>query len=236
MNCAHCLRGESENKDMPPEVMKKALKLFDNIRSITFTGGEPSLNVPLIELTLQELKQRNKYLESFFIATNGKENVDELLAACDKLYFYCKQCTEIDHVTPENIRYVIKDLFPHNEEDLCALALSVDQYHEPPSMENIIKLISRSYFSDAKIQEFSKKYPVIRSGRALMLASDMTRGRIITSFATYDEETFETIYINVDGEVIGDCDTDYANQAYQSCGNVMDNDIEEMLHELLTQP
>ena len=49
MCCAHCLRGEAENIDMQKETIDKVLDLVDKIEHVTFSGGEPSLNLPLIQ-------------------------------------------------------------------------------------------------------------------------------------------------------------------------------------------
>ena len=48
MACEHCLRGDAQNMDMSTEVVDQILEHCDRIGAVTFSGGEPSLNIPLI--------------------------------------------------------------------------------------------------------------------------------------------------------------------------------------------
>lgn len=41
MHCAHCLRGNAQSIDMPPNLIKNVLKTIDGALSVTFTGGSP---------------------------------------------------------------------------------------------------------------------------------------------------------------------------------------------------
>lgn len=81
MQCEHCLRGDAENKDIQFEYIKNAISVLNCIRTITFTGGEPSLNIPAIRYTMQELQRQNKQIENFYVVTNGLENQSELAVA-----------------------------------------------------------------------------------------------------------------------------------------------------------
>ena len=52
MNCAHCLRGDAQCLDMSKEVVDKVLQDIDYISFLFFTGGEPSLNIPIMDYFL----------------------------------------------------------------------------------------------------------------------------------------------------------------------------------------
>ena len=65
MCCAHCLRGEAENIDMQKETIDKVLDLVDKIECVTFSGGEPSLNLPLIQYFLIEQNKKENFREAF---------------------------------------------------------------------------------------------------------------------------------------------------------------------------
>lgn len=55
MCCAHCLRGDAEAVDIQERYIDAFLDSFANagyISSLTFTGGEISLNIPAIRYTL----------------------------------------------------------------------------------------------------------------------------------------------------------------------------------------
>ena len=56
MCCAHCLRGDAESIDIQEKYIDAFLDNFEKgayISSLTFTGGEISLNIPAIRYTLK---------------------------------------------------------------------------------------------------------------------------------------------------------------------------------------
>ena len=72
MSCAHCLRGDAQNMDMSFEMFKKLLDITEGIDTLSFTGGEPALNIPFMEKTLEYVKEKGIPVYNIFIATNGK--------------------------------------------------------------------------------------------------------------------------------------------------------------------
>ena len=106
MHCAHCQRGEAEDKDMDFAVIDRILELADSVQSVTFTGGEPSLYIPAIRYFFEKAKALGKMPYWFYVVTNGKENQLELAVELLKVY-------------PEM-----------EEQEFCGIALSVDTFHE----------------------------------------------------------------------------------------------------------
>ena len=81
MCCAHCLRGDAEAVDIQERYIDAFLDSFANagyISSLTFTGGEISLNIPAIRYTLNAVRERNISVGSFYMVTNGKA-VDKMV-------------------------------------------------------------------------------------------------------------------------------------------------------------
>lgn len=233
MSCAHCLRGPAQNIDMTEDIMRKTFKIFDEIDSLVFSGGEPSLNIPLLQKTVDYIINHDIFIENFFIATNGKENVDELLQVLDQLYIHTQsswiKTREAEHEYKKTTIRLINGYFSEN---IGYLALSSDPYHGPIPTENIIKLMSRKYFTTNKIQDFASDHSIIRRGNAVYLPADLTQPVKTQTFEAYDG-IFEQIYINAEGLILPDCDQDYANQQYDSCGSVFDEDILDTLQELI---
>lgn len=67
MCCAHCLRGDAESIDIQEKYIDAFLDNFEKgayISSLTFTGGEISLNIPAIRYTLKAVKERGIAVES----------------------------------------------------------------------------------------------------------------------------------------------------------------------------
>ena len=233
MSCAHCLRGPAQNMDMTEDIMRKTFEIFDEIGSLVFSGGEPSLNIPLLQKTVDYIINHNIFIEDFFVATNGKENIDELLQVLDRLYVHTQSCwVKTGEAKHEYKKTVIRLIDSYFSENIGGLALSSDPYHGPIPIENVIKLTSRRYFTNVKVQDFESDYSIICRGNAVYLPAGLTRPAITRSFETNDE-SFEQIYISAEGLILPDSDLDYANQQYNSCGSVFDKDIKDTLQELI---
>lgn len=65
MRCEHCLRGDAQNLDISTATLSEIAKhIYPG--SVTFTGGEPSLNVPAIKRYF-ELAERYGTMPNFFL-------------------------------------------------------------------------------------------------------------------------------------------------------------------------
>lgn len=84
MSCIHCLRGEAENVDMTENILQAVLAPISHISTITFTGGEPALQISCMENTLRIVKERGIPVNSGFLATNGLQVTDQFLSICDQ--------------------------------------------------------------------------------------------------------------------------------------------------------
>lgn len=140
MRCGHCLRGDAQNLDMPDEVIDRLLELADEIGSVTFTGGEPSLNIHAIRYFFDRAGQLNKMPFSFYVVTNGMENQLQLAVELLKAY-------------------------PLMEEpDMCGVALSVDEWHDGTGGCDIVRGLA--FYRDDKEKEHLVP---LREGRAASL-------------------------------------------------------------------
>ncbi len=107
MRCAHCLRGAAQSIDIENDYIDELLRHCDDgIGCLTFTGGEPTLNLESIEHTLQIIRWRNIPLGGFYVVTNGKVYRRRLTEILDGIYPYCY------------------------EHELCGLAVSNDEFHQ----------------------------------------------------------------------------------------------------------
>ena len=96
MCCAHCLRGDAQNVDIMPEYIDKSFEKFrpgTSISSITFTGGEITLNLAAIWYTLEVVKRRNISVYDFYMVTNGKDasKMPEPASVSQAWWVYCRQ-------------------------------------------------------------------------------------------------------------------------------------------------
>ncbi len=186
MCCAHCLRGDAENIDMQKETIDKILDLVDEIEGVTFSGGEPSLNLPLIQYFFDRAEQKGKFPAYFWLATNGKENQEELAML------------------------VLKAWIKSSEKDLCGVALSVDAFHESVSANLLSGLSFYDACKEQKVSGNDIDSFVIRTGRA----DENGLGRFPTNMNNriyIEDGTVETLYISAKGQCVFNCDLPYCD-------------------------
>ena len=209
MACAHCLRGDSENIDMDFDTLLPFLQHVNSISTITFSGGEPTLNTPIIEKTLKYVKEQDIPVYGFYIVTNGKVLPDDFLTTVIKWYAYCVTCGA--------------------EEYSCGISLSKDTFHTEIPYENEMILKGFSFYRDDKTTDF-KKIPLILKGNALHLDTRQYKTRINEDEENIRVEDFNetnntyylsdnTIYISVKGDILADCDYSYEEMENITIGN-----------------
>ena len=213
MCCEHCLRGESQNLDINLTYIDQILTKVGHISNITFSGGEPSLNVKAIEHTLEVCEKNNIDVGSFYIVTNGKENLLPLTIASLKWFAYAY------------------------EKDICGLALSKDMFHESISNQKEEFLRGLSFFREDKFTDFNK-IPLITEGRAAELSGFKTRPLYHDGIdiEVYDDELSvnSLIYLSANGDIKINCDAAYENDDF-TIGNICENTFEEILGEYVEE-
>lgn len=185
MACEHCLRGDAQNMDMSTEVVDQILEHCDSIGAVTFSGGEPSLNIPLIRYFFEKAEERNMLPTSFYVVTNGKENQFEL--ATELLKWYPKM----------------------DDKECCGVALSIVAYHEEQEYESAYVKGLSFYRHDKEISEKDWPYPeqyIIAEGRAANWGRSSRR--LNADFNVMDDGV-EMLYVAANGSMIGDCDFSY---------------------------
>lgn len=208
MKCMHCLRGPVQKLDMTNAIMDRVLNQIGFISAVTFTGGEPSLNVPAIEHFTQvcrskKIAGRDRAIgpESFYVVTNGKKNARPLVDALIDLYDLCDN---------------------PDEESMTSLCMSRDQYHdEDLKIPGIFKALKFFREDDhAKRIEY-----VINEGRAKL--NGLSGGREVSNnpfeVQTWGEDTIyvEMLYVSANGNVTSDCDLSYRTIDTTNHGNIL---------------
>lgn len=188
MGCGHCLRGDAQNMDVSHEIIDEIFRQVDGIGQVTFTGGEPSLNIEAIRYFFHCAERTGTTLGSFFVATNGKCNQEAL--AVELLKQYPKM----------------------EERELCGVALSVDEWHDPQEYDASI-LKGLRFYSTAKEHEGYKLVPEGRAARIHLETALALRPTdiAISDNTDADSETIsvELLYVSANGKVTGNCDMSY---------------------------
>lgn len=188
--CEHCLRGDAENLDLGREIVDKTLDCIEGIGCLTLSGGEPSLNMPIVKYIFSEIRRRKIPLGSFYVVTNGIANQMELA-----------------QTLLENITYC-------DEPDVCGVAISKDIYHDNAKNECDSPVHYLSFYRDDKENgDYYSGKGIIRRGRAA--SDDFDGGRFkdpdIDPEIEVGSELYigGTLYVSAAGEVRADCDLSY---------------------------
>lgn len=188
IKCSHCLRGNAMNMELSKEDVDTLLDQINNISQITFSGGEPSLNVPMLNYILEGLKKRQISVGSFYVATNGVNVSEEFVIFLLRMYSYCddKEYSEVNY--------------------------SNDYYHQIEKKSNIELLNGLSFFSkkyDKDGFNYNGGKYLIKQGRS---KEGQNPGNGTSDINTIDDLNDCQLYVNCEGNVINGCDWSYTNQ------------------------
>lgn len=206
MSCEHCLRGCSENIDLNTDYIVSLLNQIESINSVTFTGGEPSLNVQAIDYFLEKCKEKDIYIGSFYIATNGFAINENFVLACLKLYSYC------------------------SDKECCQVHVSNDYFHANEGCYSTELLDGLSFFSRKHEKEASYNIGLINEG---FYAENYGDGRENKQYGFEVDDNMVNdgeVYLNCEGNIISGCDWSYESQRNKKnivC-NVKDNILESI--------
>jgi len=218
LECAHCLRGKAQRKDIDNVTVDKLLEGVTSIGTLTFTGGEPSLAVDRIKYIVQQIKHWNINLDAFYVVTNGKQASVELALVLIELYAYCQG-----------------EKGKHGEHFIGGLTMSQDQYHQAEcyDYQPAMDLYSGLTFFRPDERKGDIDMPYDEG-----LAKDNGIGerivdlnRIGVEVDDYGDVTANDgpVYINALGDVVPACDLSYQSQDELKIGNVHNNTLKEIL-------
>lgn len=208
MCCAHCLRGDAQAVDISDETLEKFLSRVSSIGTIVFTGGEPSIAVDRIQKILKICERNGISVSGFYIVTNGKTVTREFLWSMICWY-----------------NYVLES---GGDPDMCALALSRDNFHSPILQMNETMLRALAFFCEDKFTDF-RKVPLLRLGRARETNTYQTNvpRRYHPEIDIIDENEISVesnVLLSATGYILPECDYEYAETEAIALGHVDDMD------------
>jgi len=196
MKCAHCLCGDAQNVDIHNDYILALLKYIGEIKCLTFTGGEPSLNVPAIRFTFDLIRRRKIKVHRFHIVTNGSHSSigSDFIEICRKLYDYQIKCGD-------------------DEEDLeDILFLSNDKYHDSTHHDEVNAVLSKLPFYAKRFSQ-NVPYKLIKQGR-----SKEGIELVDLKFTFCKGYVSGEIFLNAHGLILGMSNYSYDNHSkYQLC-------------------
>lgn len=172
MKCCHCLRGRSDDMDMPREYIENILSRICSIDVLTFTGGEPSLGINAMLETLRYCARYRIPVREVYIATNGKHVPEEFIEALRQWDMYCKESHVRDRINEYTggtdavklVRWLTNDEDGHMG---IRVDLSMDGYHEDIPIKNILALMTLpGTLGTGKYHKENDEDWLIRTGQA----------------------------------------------------------------------
>lgn len=211
-DCDFCMRGEPQKFYMSASVIEKIFSQTSYVEHIGITGGEPSLYPDGIRSITYYAKKHGCEIGSFFCATNGLVYSDEFASALDELYSYCV-----------NKRF-------------CKLTISIDKFHKAPDEIAKSEYEKLPYYSKCKNKGEIPNSEILSEGRAKENGIGRYSNPPVKTIYDYSLRGFDInigddVFINACGDVVLDADLSYKHQAERRIGNVMDDDIYNILKE-----
>ena len=187
--CPHCLRGEPMDMDLNLEYVRKLFSQVGYISSLTLSGGEPSLVVPILNGIRELAEEMDVGVGSFCVVTNGVLNDIQFVESMLRWWHYS------------------------DEKEYTSVLLSTDEYHPGVDPSELL-LSGLSFFREkGDIPEDS----VLSEGRGVDLClSEKQYHNIVTEESFSVDVAYKTVdgvlYLNCLGNLIAGCDWSYESQ------------------------
>lgn len=216
LQCAHCLRGCAENKNINIDYIDDLLNNVDSIGSITFSGGEPTLNIEVVKQTLEMVQEKQIPVQSIYIVTNATIYSPKLIEYMDEWFKYCYAC-----YYGETTAFDYDKAISYIEESGFGLAISIDEFHDQADDWAKLQYMSKFYYSHSKETQFYDDYGrphgIILEGNAADNFA-IEKAFQVAPLSRYEYEwdkednNLSLCYLNVDGRIYPSCDLSYDTQ------------------------
>ncbi len=246
LNCAHCARGDCQNKDMDDKTIERVFEDIDDIVCLQFTGGETSLAVPKVKKVLEEINKNKTKVHSAVIFTNAVDISDEYINCLKELQQYCEKSNK-ESINPIDVECGAKGIVPRKgHEYSMRVIISLDKYHlnaidqlssRKQVKRNVEKLVNNFAVEIDKLCS----YTVFNDGRAKNLQYIYKEETPNTEYAALYWRMKEgykdlcmigpIVQITFDGK-IGDCNKTYEDMDKIAIGNINEENIYSMFKKL----
>jgi len=207
-NCDHCLRGEAQDVSIDHADLYKLFAQVREIRTITLSGGEPSLAVERIRFIRRLLQKKKIPVSDFYIVTNALQVNREFVKEMLEWWLMC------------------------SDNEMSQVSISNDEFH-PEADEEQVKLLHALKFTSFREPTAEKDRRHVMGWRNLDSVIAQGRGAGIggrhvtaTSYGIDFEERAITegeVYVNALGKIIAGCDFSYDSQLSQEICSVNDD-------------
>lgn len=207
MCCAHCIRGDAEQKDIEYRYIDALITDIEYISSLLITGGEPSLNPRAIQYIADVVRARDIFIGGAVLITNGKFVSDEFITACASLFSLA------------------------TEDERNYLAISSDVFHEDVSREKRQKLsVFKAYHPNGHHNDWNR-IPLADLGRARELTTYQKTEASKSDELWYEYDpkkevirfTDTIVTMTVNDDILSECDYDFKDTLNWRIGHITDS-------------
>lgn len=186
--CAHCLRGDSEDRVIRKKYITRFFETVNEIGTLTITGGEPTLVPEIVQFIADEIERLHVSVEQVFIRTNGQDIPLEFALAVTKLQW-------LSHPQEESFRSIVE--------------VSQDKFHDSLNWSQKERILALGY-AYQKDHKFSHR-DMLNEGYNFGLS---TRNVKPESYLIEDDDRVVEgyVYLNAKGYIISNCDFSYQSQ------------------------
>lgn len=161
LNCRHCLRGDAQDVDIDFSTIDVLAEQAEKIYRLELTGGEPTLNVPAIQHTLNALRVWRVPLHYVEVATNGVVLSKEFAETIKDFAGY------IDSWKKDFVGYMAPG---NNAVDTVNVGVSKDRYHKGADPDAAFEFYRRELAGVAGVKFMQQGNMPMRIGRGRALA------------------------------------------------------------------
>lgn len=184
MRCPHCLRGDAEDKDITREVIDSLLDQTQAIYNLVVTGGEPTLNLDIVNYIASGIETREIELFNVSMVTNGLVFDPQIIIAMKHFYRIVMASRLRCGLTPKY--------------EATILGISMDKYHEQQEIvRDNVRIYEKAFRGtvDVAIKQIGNN--PIAAGRAKNLPEAKVQSDMLTNLNVIKERRIEVLSKNI---------------------------------------
>ena len=142
LNCAHCLKGDSQNVDMDTDTINAIFRQINAVNQLFFTGGEPTLAYQALKDVIEAIKKYDVKVMQWGMDTNGTIYSSKFYMLLAELEEICRQSNRDRKI--HGTIYISSDKY-HIE------AIKSSRVNKNNYMQNIIKTQKLPWFQGHRL-------------------------------------------------------------------------------------
>ena len=231
----YCMRGPTQDLDFNDTRMIDHIfesNDFGYIKSINFSGGEPTLNPAIIVYTINKIIENNLDVREVVMVTNGLKYNPEIVKAFKKFNEYrnARVLPEIREMYSDLEERILNDQLEINTDEHARVTFSTDQFHRPIKPE-VIEIYHREgkgiRFTETgeKKEQYINQAGYSNNGKEI----DYLESVVIMPDGKNSLLISGTIYVTATGHYAVGGDGEYTKMDEINCGHITDVTIHNVI-------